>query len=161
MAELKIIAVTPVIKWLRLDALLIYNFWTKFYENGHFDRAKPFIFAKSNGNLDSFNSRTWAAAKKDRTSWLLRFFKTHLRTFESGNILEHLNTFGKNLVYLVSWRPMKPQTLGIFMIFSSSFLREIILGFPTSPMKLEKWYKEFLLPKYLSLGIPRQTTLCF
>ena len=36
---------------------LIDNFWAKFYENGHFDRAKPFIFAKSNGNLDSFNSR--------------------------------------------------------------------------------------------------------
>ena len=49
---------------------LIHNFWAKFYENGHFDRAKPFIFAKSNGNLDSFNSRIWAAAKKDRTSWV-------------------------------------------------------------------------------------------
>ena len=36
---------------------LIHNFWAKFYENGHVDRAKPFIFAKSNGNLDSFNSR--------------------------------------------------------------------------------------------------------
>jgi hypothetical protein len=38
-------------------SVLIHNFWAKFYENGHFDRAKPFIFAKSNGNLDSFNSR--------------------------------------------------------------------------------------------------------